>query len=107
MKITKNEFIETMTGSLTNFAGVTAKPLQKDEVHCQLKSHFQPDVFLELRSCKARSKDLVFSGESYLSLYPDSEYRRYDYPGNSVLMVTYPGGKTMYYIVRKFEQRIV
>lgn len=104
MKITKREFIETMTGSLTNFAGVTAKPLQKDEVYCQLKSHFQPDVFLELRSCKARSKDLVFSGESYLSLYPDSEYRRYDYPGNSVLMVTYPRGKTMYYIVRESEQ---
>lgn len=105
MKITKKEFIETMTGSLTNFAGVTTRLFQKDEVYCQLKSRFQSDVFLELRSCKARSKDLVFSGESYLSLYPDSEYRRYDYPGNSVLIVTYPGGKTMYYLIRKFEQQ--
>lgn len=107
MRITKKEFVDTMTGSLTYFAGVTASLLQEDEVCRQLVMIFQPEVSLELRSCKARSKDLVFSGESYLSMYPDSEYRRYDYNGNSVLMVTYPGGKTMYYIVRKFEQRIV
>ena len=104
MRITKKEFVDTMTGSLTHFAGVTSALLQKDEVCCRLELYFQPDFFLELRSCRPGAKELVFSGESHLSLYPGSEYRRYDYNGNSVLMVTYPEGKTMYYLVRAFEQ---
>ena len=104
VRIAKKEFIETMEGSLTYFVGVTASLLQKDEVYCQLKSLFQTDIFLELRNCRPGAKELVFSGESHLSLYPGSEYRRYDYNGNSVLMVTYPEGKTMYYLVRAFEQ---
>lgn len=104
MRITKKEFVDTMTGSLTHFAGVTSALLQKDEVYCRLELYFQPDFFLELRSCRHGAKELVFSGESHLSLHPGSEYRRYDYNGNSVLMVTYPEGKTMYYLVRAFEQ---
>lgn len=104
MRIAKKEFVETMAGSLTYFVGVTASLLQKDEVYCQLKSLFQTDIFLELRICRPGAKELVFSDESHLSLYPGSEYRRYDYDGNSVLMVTYPEGKTMYYLVRAFEQ---
>lgn len=104
MKITKKEFIETMTSTLTCFAGVTMKPLSRDEVYCKVNPLFDPGVFLCLRSCKERSSDLKFNEGSYLSLYPGSEYSRYDYPEGVVLMITHPGEKTMYYIVRKMDQ---
>lgn len=104
MKITKKEFIETMTSTLTCFAGVTMKPLSRDEVYCKVNPLFDPGVFLCLRSCNERSCDLRFNEGSYLSLYPGSEYSRYDYPEGVVLMITHPGEKTMYYIVRKVDQ---
>lgn len=104
MRITKREFIETMVKSLTFFAGVTMKPLSRDEVYCKVNPLFDPGVFLCLRSCKERSRDLEFNEGSYLMLYPGSEYNRYDYPRNSILMITHPGGKTMCYIIRKVDQ---
>lgn len=104
MKITKKEFFKTMTSSLTYFAGVTRRRLLEDEVYCKLEDLFQPDTFIDLRSCAGEGKDLAFSDDSHLSLYPGSEYARYDYCGNSVLMVTYPEGKTMYYIIRAVDE---
>lgn len=104
MKITKNEFVETMTRSLTCFAGVTMKPLSRDEVYCKVESLLHPDVFLCVRSCKKRNRDLEFNEGSYLGLHPGSEYSKYAYPGSFVLMITHPGGKTMYYIIRRVDQ---
>lgn len=104
MKITKKVFVETMTSSMTYFAGETAKPLSKHEVYLIVDGLFNPHIFLCLRSCKERSSDLKFNDGSYLSLYPRSKYSRYDYPENSILMITHPGGKTMYYIIRKVDQ---
>ena len=104
MKITKKEFVNTMTGSLTYFAGVTRMPLSKDEVFCKLEDLFQPDIFIGLRSCTGGGVDLVFSDDCYLSLYPGSGYERYDYPGNSVLLITHPDGRTMYYVLREVDQ---
>lgn len=86
MKITKKSFIQAMTENQTTFVGVAKKLFEKDELYCRIHGFFEPGIILEKRTCKARSKDLEFSGGSYLSFNQNGKYEfhKYDYAGGTI-----------------------
>jgi hypothetical protein len=86
MKITKKAFIDAMVNNLTTFCGNTRRLYEADEVYCAIRDLFDKSVFVEQRSCVARSRDLVFSGGSHLSFDQVGSYNfhKYEYPEGSV-----------------------
>lgn len=102
MKITKKAFIEAMVANLTYFCGTTKRLYTKDEVYSCVRDCFNPEIVLELRSCVARSKDLVFTGDSHLGLASGMEFYKYEYP-EGVVYVAHENWVTMYYLIRKKE----
>lgn len=77
-KITRKEFVEALTTNLSHFAGVTRTfdlNYFKSFFDEALPKAKTDGVLLEMRSCTARSKDLVFSGGSHLELSGREFYR--------------------------------
>jgi hypothetical protein len=89
MKITKKAFVDTLTSNPTTFCGFTKRLYTSDEVYCAIRNLLQPDVILEQRSCKARSRDLVFCNGSHLDFMQGAKHDFYEY--------AYPEGKVYVY----------
>ena len=102
MKITKKEFCETMAKNMTCFCGNTRRIFSEDEVECRISDLFNPEILLEMRSCKVRSRDLAFSNGSFLDLQPGMTFGKYDYPAGTVLYAYDPKFPVVcYYLIRK------
>lgn len=68
MKVTRKEFVQAMTSNATIFAGVTRiddLDYIRNVIHDSMEDK---NVIREKRTCVARSHDLVFSGDSHLTL---------------------------------------
>ena len=100
MKITKKAFVEGMTSNKTHFCGTARKLFTKDELFCKIGYCFDTTNILEYRTCKARSNDLVFSGDSHLGLESGTEYYKYDYP-EGIVYIAHKEWVTMYYFIKK------
>ena len=88
MKITKKAFIDAMTSNLTTFCGNTKRIFNSDEVYCAIRDLFKPDIFVEQRTCIARSNDLALCNGSYLGFNQVGKYEfhKYEYPEGCVLV---------------------
>lgn len=91
MKITKNQFVNIMTNNNSCFVGITKKSYSKDELYCKLKDILEDtDIFLNMRSCKANSKDLIFCDKSHLTIvstpYEKIAFELFDYPKAQLLI---------------------
>lgn len=103
MEITKKEFCATMAKNMTYFCGNTRRIFSEDEVGCRISDLFDPEILLEMRSCKVRSRDLAFSNGSYLGLQSGMTFGKYDYPAGTVLYAYNPKFPVVcYYLIRKF-----
>ena len=88
MKTTKNSFVNLMTNNLSYFLGVTS--LSKsiytmDELYCKIRDIIDTKhEFLDMRSCKANSKDLIFNTDSHLTVISEGNTKRelycYEFP---------------------------
>ena len=68
MKITRKEFVQAMTSNSTIFAGVT-RIKDLDYIRNVIYNFMEDkNVIREKRNCVARSHDLVFTGNSHLTL---------------------------------------
>jgi len=77
-KITRKEFVEALTTNLSHFAGVTRTfdlNYFKSFFDIGIPKAKADGILMEMRSCTARSKDLVFSGGSHLELSGREFYR--------------------------------
>ena len=85
MKITKRAFIEAMVANSTIFAGVTKRLLSEVEAIEGMRRIIANAVHCESRTCKARSRDLVFSNGSHLDFNQVGSYEFYKFvdPDNS------------------------
>lgn len=109
MKITKKEFIESMTANATAFVGMTKRLLSADEVQCAISDLFNPEIILEKRTCTARSNSIVFSGGSRLYLDQIGKYtfHKYAYAQGTIYICYHANEesdyqKAMYYFIRNF-----
>jgi hypothetical protein len=113
MRITKKDFIATMTANHTHFAGITKRLYAKDEVYCALSDLFKGLYIVEMRSCVARSRDIVFNDDSHLYIGGEMNttytFHKYTYPEGDVLICekTYfdvwddcTRTKVLYYLIR-------
>lgn len=91
MKITKNQFVDYMTNNMSHFCGIAKKDYTEDELYCILKDIIEKksDEYIEMRTCKANSTDLIFNEGSYLRIvsnkYTKCEFYCFDYPTCKIL----------------------
>ena len=98
-RITKKDFIASMVNNKTAFIGTTKKRFDADEVYCRIGDCLDKSNILEVRECKARSNDLVFTGGSHLYFESGMTFYMYQYYEGTVYVAS-TDWVTMYYLVR-------
>lgn len=109
MKITKKEFVEKLTGNKSVFCGLSKRLYAKEELETGVRGllkDIKAGNHVEMRSCKARSRDLLFSGGSHLDINGRT-FGKYEYDGATVytcheeeiLHGSEKYEKTMYYLI--------
>ena len=78
LKITKNQFVDYMTNNMSHFCGIAKKDFTADELYCILKDIIEKksDEYIEMRTCKANSTDLIFNNGSHLKVVSDKYNKR-------------------------------
>lgn len=100
MRISKAEFCRHISSHPSTFMGVTRGIVGPDCL--VVEPYLDPDSFTEIREARVRSRDIEFTGHSYLAL-GNKDFYAFSINGETVLACACrePLGITCYYLLRK------